>query len=869
MNKFIKKIYSNLINMIKNNKWSFITLLFSSITLIVIYIFNKIAPFGNNSMLDIDFYHQYGPLLNELVDRIRSGESLLYSFNTGAGIPFFKNYFNYLSSPFNIVLLLFKKRDIVMAYSIVIGLKAIISSFTMSFYLRKNFKKESFLVTVFSILYTYSGYFCAYYWNIMWLDGIVMLPLIMLGINRLIDNEKPLLYIVTLAIMLYSNYFIGYMICIYSVLYFVFYYILKRKFKIKDAFRKISLFTISSLLAGGLVAFALLPLYKSLSSISATSGTFPDLELNFSFIDYLFNHISGVKKTVFASDALPLPNVYSGIIVLVLSIVLFLNKKIDLKHKLVFVIMFLFFYACFNVNVIDYVWHAFHVPNDLPWRYSFIYVFSLIIFAYYSAINIKNAKIIYVSIASAVVLIFVFLSYKVGFENIDYEKLISCMVILALYYITYILFFSKKISKKFVKLTFILIACGECVIGINANWTIDHDISTFMTNKNGVTDSIKYIKALDGGLYRIERTDTLTLNDGAWFDYYGISTFSSMAYENVSKFQRMIGLSGNDINSYYYKYAATPIYNLMFNIRYNIGEFIDNDYYEYLDNIKDNNINKFKYQTSIGYAVNKDLKNYSLSSYEPFYNQSNFVKFSTDIENIYKDIKINSIENATIYDINDSILNGEHYYELLDDNMSLIVNLNNEKEQNIYLYIGGNNVDCFYVDDIYYSLTSDEYYIVDIGKKKIGNIKIEIKFNDSEPDNLMFYAYSLNDEKFNNFYEEIKDEIINVKEYSDTNIKGSINVKEDKMVYTTLAYDEGWKVYVDGKETNTYIVADSYMGFDIKEGNHNIEFRYFPKLMKEGIIISIISLLTIVAMSIKVKKSKINFTSDKHAVNMH
>ena len=101
-------------NYFKNNKWLYITFFVSSITMMIIYIYNKIAPFGPNSMLCVDFYHQYGPLLNELVDRVKNGSGLLYSFNTGLGIPFFRNYLNYLSSLFNIIIFMFRKSDIIM-----------------------------------------------------------------------------------------------------------------------------------------------------------------------------------------------------------------------------------------------------------------------------------------------------------------------------------------------------------------------------------------------------------------------------------------------------------------------------------------------------------------------------------------------------------------------------------------------------------------------------------------------------------------------------------------------------------------------------------------------------------------------------------
>ena len=196
------------LDVIKKNKWILLTFILSTFSMIVIYTLQKISPFGNNSVLDVDFYHQYGPLLNELYDRLKHGQGILYSFNTGGGIAFYRNFANYLSSPFNIVMFLFKKENIVVSFSIIIALKVIFGSVTMCYYLKNTFKNNNFLLCVFSILYAFSGYFCAYYWNIMWLDGMVFLPLIMLGINKIVDEKKPVFYTIALAIMLFSNYFI-------------------------------------------------------------------------------------------------------------------------------------------------------------------------------------------------------------------------------------------------------------------------------------------------------------------------------------------------------------------------------------------------------------------------------------------------------------------------------------------------------------------------------------------------------------------------------------------------------------------------------------------------------------------------------------
>lgn len=835
-----------ILNFIKKNKWILYTGVLSSLVIIIIYTLQKIAPFGNNSMLDVDFYHQYGPLLNELYDRVKSGESLLYSFNTGGGLPFYRNFLNYLSSPFNIILFLFKKENIVMAFSIIIGIKAIFASITMSYYLKETFKKNNYLISLFGLLYAFSGYFCAYYWNIMWLDGMVFLPIIMLGINKIIKENKPNLYIISLAIMLFSNYFIGYMICIFSVLYFLGLFIYFRNFKFKNIIKKVAIFTVSSILSAGLVAFLLLPLFYSLSSISATGDLFPEASTSFSISNFLFNHLTGVSRTVFASDILPLPNIYCGMLTISFILLMFLNKKINLRFKIISGLALLFFFFSFNVTTIDFIWHAFHVPNDLPWRYSFIYIFILVTIGYYSFSRIKDISIFKLTICFSVTFVFTLLAAKLGFENINDRKVIGCLILILLYYVISILF-KYNYNKKILGLVFSTIIIFECVYGININWNIDHDIKNFMYDKKPIKELIYDIKKDDNDLYRIEKTNYLTLNDGAWYDYYGMSTFTSMAYEDVAKTQRMLGIAGNNINSYYYKEYQTPVYNTIFNIKYLIGNYIENDYYVPIETKESYNSIGYNYSSSIAYAVNNEVDDLVLESNKPFLNQSNFVSSTTNTNNIFAPVSLLSVSGGNIIGIKDGdYMNGEYNYNLDEGSSSLIITLDNSKSDNIYFYVGGDNISSFNVNNNYYSLTSDEYYVFDSGLPNDERINITINFGDNSQGNLYFYAYYLNKEAFNEFYSKIESNLLNVTKYSDTMIEGNITINEDKILFSSIAYDKDWKIFIDDKQVDTKKIMNSYLGCDIKKGTHKVKFIYYPRKMKIGVIISIFSLIILV-----------------------
>ena len=287
----------------------------SVIIISTVYYLNKVTPFGEHSLLTIDFFHQYGPMLAELWDRVINGQSLIYSFRMGLGLPIFRNFFNYLSSPFNIIMFFFNRNSILTSYSFIIGLKAVASCITTSIFLNKKFGKNYLFISL-SLLYGFSAYFVAYYWNIMWLDGMVLIPLITLGIENLITKEKTLLYIISLAIMLFANYFIGYMLCIYSIIYFVFYLILNTdKFEFKVVVKKCLLFGISSLLAGCLCAIFLIPLYDALKTTSSIGGKMPLSQYYaFTIKDFIFNHLSGVGSTVLKNSKTLAPNISIGIL---------------------------------------------------------------------------------------------------------------------------------------------------------------------------------------------------------------------------------------------------------------------------------------------------------------------------------------------------------------------------------------------------------------------------------------------------------------------------------------------------------------------------------------------------------------------------
>lgn len=843
----MKKFREKFFNSLKENKFIWLTFLIATLIFVIVFSLKSIIPIGSNTMLTVDFYHQYGPLLSELYDRITSGANLTYSFSTGLGLPIFRNFFNYLSSPFNIIMLFFSRSNIVTAFSIIIALKIIVASTIMAYFLKNFFNKNSIATTIFGLAYGFSSYFVAFYWNIMWLDSLVILPLVVLGIKKLIDEDKINLYILSLFLGIISNYFISYMICIFSCLFFIVYIIFKDDITRKGLIKKILLFTISSLIAGGLTAFMLIPYVTSLSTISATGDSFTFYKtFNFNIIDFFANHISLVDSVVFSSQDHFLPNVSSGIIVFSLFIAFFFNSDIKVKHKFMAAILILFLIISFIYVPLDFIWHGFHTPNDLPFRYSFIYVFSLNTIAFYSFTKIDKLRIRYSLIIFIGLISFVFYLSKTGFiTQFAYNVNILFLFISLIIFIIYKL--NKNDIGKYILLFLIFI---DIILNIRQNWKIDHDKEIFMDNYVTVNEVINHIKENDNSLYRIEKDFNQTLNDGAWYNYNGLSIFSSVAYEQMAKTQKKLGIAGNNINSYYYR-QNTPIYNSIMSLKYlvNIGK--DNEAYNYIETINGFNIYKNNYYLPIGFAVDENIKTWLNGSYNPFMNQQEFVKKATSIDKIFEEISFSYDKDQDYYTFSDNVLTN-----LKQDEQSMaFLNITTNIDGNVYICVNSYGLQYFFANDQFYSVTTNEPYIIDIGYFKAGDIiKLNIPLN---PNTYMIeiYSYQMNQEKFLEFYNILDTNSLQITNFKDDYIEGVIDILENKTIFTSIPYDEGFKVYVDDKEVEIFNL-NAFLAFDVSKGTHNIKIVYNIEKLPLGIIISLISLGLFIIINIIKKKNK-------------
>lgn len=877
------------------NRYVFLTTVLATACIAVIYVIFSVFPFGSITVMRMDLYHQYGPLFAELYDRIVEHKSLLYSWITGGGSSFLGNYLNYLSSPLSFLIFLFDKEDISYAITFIVALKCILSATSFSYYLKKSFNKDNYFLSVFGILYAFSAYFLAYYWNVMWLDAMIMLPLIALGIEKIFKTGDIKLYTVSLVILFFANYYMGYMCCIFAVLYFFVCFIntysndgklnknavYEKKYSTKALMNNVFInrgvkFAFASIIAALICAITLVPVFMILKNSSATSGTFPQtFKSYFDLLDLITSHFALLETTIRSSGDNVLPNIYTGILTFILLPLFLVNNKIKLKEKATYVVLIIFFVFCFNNNCAEYIWHAFHFPNDLPYRYSYMYSFIIAVMGYKTILNFKGIKVKDIAYTGLAIISFVIICQKFLTNKMTNITIYATIIFVALWCGFLFLLKNKNAQKKTVSFVLVTFILCETIISSIVGLPLNQDNKNYKENYKTYTDAINYIDNKDSGFYRTELCYLNTRMDPAYYGYNGISVFSSMAYESYSQLQSSLGMQGNKVNSYTYN-TQTPVYNMMFNIKYLIQTDVSlapsSNLYKkiYTTSDKKSNVYESKYNLPIAYCVNSKIDDWVTDEGNPFEIQSDFVKLATGYSNVFKPVEYNSTDFDAVSG-DDVTENGTYWLEKSDSSSNYgteTVSLSPTIDGNLYLYVKSSDlktitVNSEKVSDITQSM--EDAYILDLGYHNKGDevlVSLDASKMESESTSFDFYCYTADDTVVKNMYNSLAGNSLNVESYSDTTIKGTVNAKENCYLYSSIPYDDGWSVYVDGKKAETFEIGGTLLAIELTPGQHKIEYKYFPVGFLYGIIISAVTVFGLCGFyiynksSLKLNKSK-------------
>ncbi len=352
-----------------------------AVVLLICFAVCDIAPFGDRTLCSMDGYSQYYPMLMTMSEAVKNGEPF-YSFNGALGFNLWAQSGYYTNSLLWLPLYFLPHSAQVSYIDLTILFRLSLAGLFLCLYLIKTHRGISYkrMITVFpalSLAWALSGYMTAFINQIMWTDVVVLLPLVILGIQLIKEKKSPLLYIAALFLSIASCFYISFMVCIFAVLWF-FFLMFRERLPWQDRLVCAVKFGFSSLLAGGMSAVVILPVYKALSLTKASDLGFGDtLEFNYSLKDFLLRLLP-FQETSLEYD---LPNLYCTVTVFVLFFFFLFSKKFTRRHRIAALLFVSLMFISMSVNLGEFIWHGFHYPNQLPARQSFLAIFLMLTLA--------------------------------------------------------------------------------------------------------------------------------------------------------------------------------------------------------------------------------------------------------------------------------------------------------------------------------------------------------------------------------------------------------------------------------------------------------------------------------------------------------
>ena len=868
-----------------DNRFIILAFLVPFVLMTTAFALMKVSPFGDQQILVTDLWHQYYPFLVDFQDKLKHGESLFWSWTQGGGVNYFALMSYYLASPLNFVSALIPSewlREFLM-FSVVI--KVACAGMFMAIFLRSVFKKNDFSLVLFGCCFSFCAFFMGYYWNTIWLDTVCITPLVVLGAVKLLTENKFRLYVVTLALSLLANYYIGLFTCIFVLLVFIAYNIVKWE-NVKTFFTKLMRMGVFSLIAIGITAFFLLPAFFGLQNTNASGSSFPTtFSINIGKTNDLLGVLTAIKGILsnfitFISPATKeadaLPNIACGTVSIVLGILFLTSKKISLKEKVVDMCLIFFMILSCIIRQLDYIWHGFHFTNMIPYRFSYLISFALVVMAFRAFMLIDFSScwdILLAALGSALVILF-----AIGTQE---AYTIIGTAIVALVVCTMLFLYTRRIVPKQVLLIVLaVVVIGEsgatAYIGVKTTTVT----GTYDYPRGGETTKqvIDYMNSLEEStteLWRAETTSTQTLNDGSLNGYNGLSMFNSMANVDMTRFFENFGMMGWKSGNRYTYAEGSPVTNMFMNLKYIISrDGIYRNTYDLSEayTVGNEKLLKNDHYIPMGFMVNEELsgwvENDNEDQFNPFDQQNDFFKRATGIsENVYTPLEVVSQGHYDYekFPVTKSSY-GNYSFNCNDASITPYVKWNYEAPEDglycMYAKIsGGDNVTVMQNDTAQSSTYGmSRPYIASIGYFSKGDkISVYAQLEQGQSGTAQVYVNLLNQDVFEQGYEKISKDVMTTTNLTGSSMEGTINVSEDGLFYTSVPYEEGWKAVVDGKEVEITPVGGSLVAFPLSKGRHEIKLYYYPKGFWPGFTVTVICVVTfagLCAYTYVIKKKK-------------
>lgn len=826
----------------------------------------NIGPLGKESILVGDMYKIYAKFYTGYQDMFRSGNfsQMFYTWKIGLGQGFIGNFAYFLASPFSLIVLLFPSNMMSTTLLIMTLIKVAFEGLTFSLYIKYVHKRINIFTVLFALMYSLMCYVMVYFLNIMWLDGLIFMPLILIGVHKIIETKKIKFFIIFLTIMFISNFYLSYMIGIFTFMYFIAIYINRKDLKnkgFKNFLKYFAKFMLGVIIAALISSILLIPTYFSLKNGGGLVSN--EIINTFTFKTFLEKLFLGTYDQI----AFGAPNVYCGLIPLILVIPFFFNKKISSKEKLTYFTLLAIFILSFSTPLINFAWHCFNSPVWYMFRYSFIFSFVVLIMTYKAFINIKytSNKVIFISsgilIALLIYILFIYDNDLIIFINIVF--IIVYMILLVLYKNKDNLAKSDVILVT--ALIFITVLCETTLASRCYLIDVHNEVGSYKSDSyNNLTkyrEDVSYLNNINNNEFFRTTTDTSTLNTGMALGANGLSISTTFANQGLNKFLTDdFGVQNDNSYTTLMHWNSNLILDSILGIKYILSHnYLGSSY------VKINGpigvINENPYALSLGFAASDYTFNNNITFTDNYFENANILLNGLKGINTSSSDFINYMSPVSDYSLE---LNN-----LIKYNKEMVTDINPDESSNILVKFKAPYSGEFYLDIpnsknlTSYIYANNKYLgdygsflyrsVLDLGYLKQGEeMTIGIDFNQDVLFNLnSIELYGLNLSTFANTINSLKSHEIQDLKVNNTTVSGTITANSDnEVLFLSIPYDSSWKAYINGKQVKIHDF-NSLMEIKLNKGTQTILLKFVPKGIYLGIVLCVIGIISLVFIIIR------------------
>lgn len=866
-------------------KYSFLFIIVSLITFLPFYIEAKSFIWntdGINQHYPILYY--YGSLLRGLL----SGQGFpMVDFKLGIGFDTITTLHYYaLGDPIALLSVFMSQENSVFIYGMLVIGRLYLAGISFIL-LAKTWGKSDLAIILGALIYVFCGYsFYAGVRHPFFLNPIIYLPLLLLGLEKILQKKKPILFIMTTFLTAISNFYFFYMLTIIAVFYFIIRYIYLNKYLKERLFKEFILSGLKTggyyLLGLGMAAFIFLPVVYAFLQISRLESN-PQMLIGYLHYqkDYYIKMLQGTIGT----------GVYPGYWTnLVFSTVICVNLAIVMSYKKYryLRILILSTFMALSIPAFGYIMNGFSYISN-RWSFSVSLLAAIVFIATYEDLFVRSKKLNLILLLGTVgygILAFFYRSTRM----VKYEFFILVFVIIIILSLQAEPFKGRQQIQNFIVSVLLVLTLafhGYAYYSSDFNGYVNEFLSKDEVINNTFAGMGELIQNIDDDMsfYRIETYGDLVRNEALCVDFNDVSAYFSIMDGHVTDYYKQLELL-NQRNTYRFdNHDSRTILNALANVKYFATTKKSAAPYAYKligekEGIKKYYLYENLFWIPLGYTYDHYILEEEYAGLNALEKQNvmlNAVVLESPPEGLSKTdkdpgegiekLKVNIIPDDNI-EMSDNLIKvkkagavitleieskpkSELYVRLKDFDIkkraaamdTLVVKANKEASKKVN------------VRSPYHNTYFRNDYLINTGYSRDSKSLITIKFlqkGSYSYDSIDVYNLDMNYYK-SRIKELGQDTLNNI--YRENNlIQGDIILDKDKIMVFSIPYSKGWSVYVNNEKTEVLRANTMHTAVLLKEGTNHITLKYRTPFLLPGIIISVASTMIFILLLFSYKK---------------